>query len=296
MMEKEWTGTTYGNGWMHKWLIQSLRFIDVRLLYAFTSIFIIPVCLLLLHKNASYIYKVFRNRLGFSRFQSLKRTYINHCLFGQVVIDKFAMYAGKSFSFEVEGYKHYLTLARNSESFIFLSSHIGNYELAGYKLVSDDKPFNVLVYMGEKKSVMENRSKMFAHTNIHMISVKQDMSHLFEINNALRNGEIVSMPADRFWGSSKYLTIDFLGKNARFPLGPFKTATMRGVGVLAINVMKTSLKSYKIYVTPLCYDKTKSKDDQVVELANNYVRELEKMIKLYPCQWYNYYDFWKYED
>ena len=45
------------------------------------------------------------------------------------------------------------------------------------------------------------------------------MGHLFEINAALANGEVVSMPSDRVFGSDKHLAIDFLGEKAKFPYG-----------------------------------------------------------------------------
>ena len=140
---------------------------------------------------------------------------------------------------------------------------------------------------------MRNRDRMFADTNTRMIAISPDMSHLFEIDEALSNGEIVSMPADRSSGSSKYIEHEFLGAKARFPLGPFSVATMHGYEVLAINVMKASLRSYKIYVTPLPYDKTATRQEQIKQLSMAYVNELEKRVRQYPAQWYNYFEFWE---
>ena len=45
MAEKQWDGTTYGNSLMHRWLIGILRKVDVRFVYVFTYIFVIPPCL-----------------------------------------------------------------------------------------------------------------------------------------------------------------------------------------------------------------------------------------------------------
>ena len=290
-MEKNWAGTTYGNKWMHKWLIRGLRYIDVRILYGFTAIFVIPVCLIL---NPSYgiIYRYFRERFKYSPLKAFWNTYVNHCLFGQIVIDKFAMYAGKKFPVDIVGYEHFLDLSKQEKGFIQLSSHIGNYEIAGYTLTAKDKVFNALVFGQEKESVMQNRNQMFSETNIRMIPVMEDMSHLFAIDNALNDGEIVSMPADRVFGSPKALTIDFLGAPAKFPMGPFSVATMKGLDVLAVNVMKTSLTRYKIFVTPLPYNKQATRKEQIREISEAYVRELEKTIKVFPTQWYNFFEFW----
>lgn len=293
MAEQEWAGTTYGNAWMHKWLIRMLRHIDVRILYLFVAIFVIPVCLVL-NPSRGIAYRYFRRRIGYGRLKSAWKTYVNHCLFGQVVVDKFAMYAGKKFDVEVENYNEFLERAsREEEGFVQLSAHVGNYEIAGYTLICQNKRLNALVFAGEKASVMQNRSKMFADTNINMIAIQPDMSHLFEIDKALADGEIVSMPADRINGSQKCIEHDFLGAKAKFPLGPFSVATMRGLDVLAVNVMKDSLTSYKIYVTPLAYDKGASRQEQIRQLSGAYVAELEKRVRQYPTQWYNYFEFWQ---
>lgn len=292
MSQKEWQGSTYGNGWMHKCLIRSLRYIDVRFLYIFSDIFVIPVCLVL-NKSRKTAYYYFRKILRNGRLKSMWLTYVNHCRFAEVVIDKFAMYAGKKFDLEVIGMEHFSRLEAQKEGFLHLSSHIGNYEIAGYTLVSDNKVINAVVYAHEKASVMENRNNMFVKTNIRMITLKSDMSHLFEIDQALCNGDIVSFPTDRFMGQAKCVECDFLGKPAKFPQGPFSVATMRGLDVLGVNVMKRGWKGYTIYVTPLQYDKTAPRKEQIKQLSESYVNELEKRVRQYPTQWYNFFEFWK---
>ena len=289
--ETKWVGTTYGNSWMHRWLIRLLRFFNIKVIYAFVAIFVIPVCLLV-NPGRKVIYKYFREIWGLRPVTAFLKTYKNFCLFGQVVVDKFAMYAGKQFDIEIEGYAHFRNLEEQREGFIQLSAHVGNYEIAGYTLKAENKRLNALVFGGEKETVMANRNRMFKEANIRMIGIGSDMSHLFEINNALSNGEIVSMPADRMLGSAKQISHTFLGKSASFPAGPFTVATSRSLNVLAVNVMKTTSSSYKIIIAPLAYDKTAPKKEQIMQLSSAYVRELERIVRQYPEQWYNYYDFW----
>lgn len=287
---KQWDGTTYGNGAMHRWLIALLRNIDVRVFYAFAYVFVVPPCLF--RSSFTSIWHYFRQRLGYSSLRAFWYTYLNYGIFAQAVIDKFAMYAGRRFDIEVDGLAFFQQLASQPDGFVILSSHVGNYEIAGYSLVSSEKRLNALVYSGEKESVMKNRNKMFVQTNIHMISVRKDMSHLYDINNALANGEIVSIPSDRIWGSSKSISIPFLRCEADFPVGPFHVAALRGQEVLVVHVMKIAVKRYKVYVKPLAYDKHAPRQEQIEALARQYVTELERMLRQYPTQWYNYFDFW----
>lgn len=292
MAEKSsWKGTTFGTVWMHEHLVKALRFMDVRLLYLFTALFVVPVCMIINHKNTAIIFRYLHQRIGYSRFKASWKTYTNHCLFAQVVVDKFAMYAGKRFNVKVEGYEHYLRLAE--KGYVQLSAHVGNYEIAGYTLTAKQNRFNALVFGGEKNTVMMNRNKLFADTHIRMIPIQADGSHVFVLNEALSNHEIVSMPADRIIRSRKTITLPFLGADASFPLGPFSVATMRDQDVLAVNVMKTSLRGYTIYVTPLSYDHHADRNTQRRQLAQSYVACLEETIRQHPTQWYNYFEFWK---
>lgn len=287
-----WIGSTYGNSWMHHWLIKILRVTDVCILYAFAYVFIVPPTMLIQKKERKAIYNYFRKRHGLSKLKAAWMTYRNHCSFAQVVIDKFAMYAGKKFKITMDGYEAFEELSKATEGFVQLSSHIGNYEIAGYSLVAKDKRFNALVFGGEKESVMANRSHMFEDKNIRMIPMKNDLSHLFLLDNALSAGEILSMPADRLFGSSKSFTLNFFGAEAHFPQGPFVIAAARRVPMLFVAVMKSGKTSYHIIIKKIPEPISQNNREKAHELAQSYVDCLEKVIRKYPLQWYNYFEFW----
>ncbi len=289
--KQAWTGVTFGSRWLLESLVSLLRLVDVRVVYAFSALLVIPVTLCF--PGARHQYRFLRQRMAMGRLRALWNTYRNHCLFGQVVIDRFAMYAGKTFPIRLHGYEHFDRLAKGKDSFVQLSAHVGNYELAGYSLVAEDKVMHALVFAGEKATVMESRERMFSASRIRMIPIMPDGSHLFAINSALAGGEIVSMPADRVFGSGKTVAVSFLGSDVHLPQGPFRIAVMRGCKVLSVNVMKYRGKTYDIYVTPLPYDQEATRETQVRTLAQAYADELERVVRQYPTQWYNYFDFFR---
>ena len=289
----KWVGTTYGNGWMHRQLIRMLRFIPSSAIYAFAAVFVVPPTMLV---NAGYrkaIYRYFRNALKASPLKAAWLTYRNHCLFSQVVIDRFAAYAGKRFKLDLDGYDSFLRLAESDEGFVQLSSHIGNYEMAGYSLRVHNKRLNALVFANEKESVMKNRQKLFDANNIRMIPVQADMSHLFAIDAAISGGEIVSMPADRIFGSQKSFSCDFFGKPANFPQGPFVVAAARNVKMLFVAVMKTRRDTYHVKIRTLESPEHGTVRQKARVLADEYCRLLEETVREYPTQWYNFFDFWE---
>jgi predicted LPLAT superfamily acyltransferase len=78
-------------------------------------------------------------------------------------------------------------------------------------------------------------------SNIKFIYVKEDMSHIFEINQALSNNELICFTGDRYFEGSKYLEAELLGKSAKFPAGPFLIASRLGVPVVYVYVMKEKI-------------------------------------------------------
>ena len=276
---------------MQRALIVLFKVVPLEVIYGVMAL-VVPFYMLFNHKGYMAIYHFFRQRLGKGAMGAVWHVYLNHFRFGQVVLDRFATYAGVRFKLTIDGNENYLHLNEGEKGFMMLSSHVGNYEQAGYALKSDRKSFNALVYAGESATVMKGRSSQFADSNIHMIPVQADMSHLFIINNALDEGNIVSMPADRCFGSQKSVGCQFFGATAQFPLGPFATAVQKEVPALAVMVMKEGSRRYRAFVRQLQADTTLPHRKQMAALAQAFATELETIVHRYPHQWYNYYEFW----
>ena len=280
----EWSGRTDGTPFMQKALIVLFKMVPLEVIYAIMAL-VVPFYMLFNHKGYIAIYHFFRLRLDKKPLSAFWHVYRNHYAFGQVVLDRFATYAGKHFKLTIDGNEHYQRLNEGERGFMMLSSHVGNYEQAGYALVSERKQFYALVYAGESATVMSERGKQFVGSNIHMIPVQADMTHLFCINKALDDGNIVSM-------SAKSVECQFFGTPAKFPLGPFATAVQKDVPVLAVMVMKTSHRSYTAFVRPVKCDRTLPRKQQMAALAQAFANSLESVVSRYPHQWYNYYEFW----
>ena len=172
-----------------------------------------------------------------------------------------------------------------------LSAHIGCSEILGYSL-HVDKPCNVLVYGGEKQSLMGYRKASFGNMNIRMIPVGMETSHSEEIVDALDRGEIVSVFADRIMSINKVVTSTIHGFKVNLAKGPFSLTTTRGIDVIMASAMKEKDGSYTAYFTPLHYDKTLPKSEQRQQLADAYTAEIERMLEKYPQQWFNYSNPW----
>jgi predicted LPLAT superfamily acyltransferase len=140
------------------------------------------------------------------------------------------------------------------------------------------------------ESIMEER-------NINIIPLKDDLSHLIAIRQALDRGELIAIHGDRFLDGMKTLKAKFLGKNALFPEGPFYLALRMNAPVSFAFAMKEGSVHYHFYATPpKTYDLPVGKrisEEQLMPVLNDYIQALETILKKYPEQWFNYYEFWE---
>ena len=272
-------------------LVVLMKVIDRRIIYCFMAI-VVPFYMIFHHDSYLATYRFFRQRFHLGRIKSFLKVYANHFRFGQVIIDRYAAYAGKKFRFELDGNERFMELVNSERGFVQLSSHAGNYEMVGYGLTSTTKKINGLFYGGESKVMMDFRRKILAMHNVNLIEVDESMSHIFNMNAAIDRGEIVSMTGDRLFGSSKSLICMFLGKEASFPMGPFALAVQKEVPMLAVFSMRYKGR-YRVYVRDIKQDESLPIRARMADMAKKFASELENVVRMYPTQWFNYYDFWK---
>lgn len=276
---------------MHRSLIWLFRWMPLRVMYGFMAV-AIPFYVLSDGTGRKASYRFFRKRMGYGRFRSALHVFRNMYNMGEAVMDRFASYAGRKFRMTGDNVTLYNALCPKETPFMLLASHLGNYEISGYMLRTP-KPMKTLVYAGEAATVMQNRARMFGDSNIEMVPVQEDLSHIFVLNSALASGEIVSMPADRVLGSAKNVRCLFFGEEASFPAGPFTLAVKRGATAFAVFVVKESARVFKAVVEELPMPESGTVQDKVQSLADTYAACLERVARAYPDQWFNFYDFWK---
>ncbi len=288
---RKWKGGTDGTSWMHRALIGMMKVVPLWLMYFFMHL-AIPVYMVVNHKAYLANYHYFRKRHGYGTLKAFFHVWLNHVTFGRVIIDRFGAFAGKKFRVEVPEMPVYEELCSRQDGFLQVSSHIGSDEMAGYVLRAG-KPINALVFGEEARTVTENRNKMLGPNNIKLIPISDDMSHLVALNNALADGEIVNIHGDRVFGSSKVVKVMILGAGADLPLGPFMLASMRNVPAIAVFVMRNGYHKYKALLYRLDEGlEGLDRNARAEKMAQEYASRVDSVLRMYPDQWFNFYEFW----
>ena len=244
-------------------------------------------------KAFHFQYVFFRKRLGYSFWAAVFSVYRNYYWFGQTIIDKVVFMSGikNPLRFEFEGEQELVGMVEQRKGGLLLSAHIGNWEIAGQLLRRLGTEMHIVMYDGEQQQIKDYLESITEKQIARIILIKEDLSHIYAIQEALNNNGFVCMHADRFLEGNKTLSGFLMGGHARFPAGPFLLARTFRVPVSFVFAMKDHSLDYHFYASPA---KTypASEETSIEEMLRDYCGAMEKMIRKYPLQWYNYYDFW----
>lgn len=289
---RHWAGKSKGTPLGYAIFIWIIRNWGIRAAYILLY-FVVLYYIIFSVKTTRTMYRFYRYRVGVSRWKSFTLVYKNYFSLGQSLIDKVAMLYGfvDRFRFEFEGEEYLHQMVREGKGGIILSAHLGSWESAGHLLKRLGTPINVLMYEGEAAALRRKMSDIHGARSFRVITIGNDLNHIFAIMEALGRNEIVCMHADRFLPGNKTVAVEFMGEPAYFPEGPFVLSMKLNVPVAWVFAFRESGFHYHFYSTPLMRFNQRE-GDNVVHLAGNFAREMEKMIRKYPEQWFNYYDFW----
>jgi predicted LPLAT superfamily acyltransferase len=204
--------------------------------------------------------------------------------------------------------KSFFTFSTNNEDFIenevkkgkgviLLGAHFGNWELAGNLLQGRlNTKVNFLMFDAESKEMKDALRKTAENRSVNIIFVGNETSDTtIALVNALNRGEIVCLHGDRVLGEQRFEEVDFLRKIARFPTGPFVLSAATAAPVIPIFSVKTGLLNYTFTaLEPIRFDTVSrnERQEKIHDAVVAYASALEAMVRKYPLQWFNYYNFW----
>lgn len=286
----QWDGKSRGLVIGYKIFIFFIQKLGIRSAYFLLYFVSFYFLLFSIQGTKSSLY-YFHKRLGFSKFRSFLKVYKNNYVFGQTIIDKVVISygLGNKFTYNHDGGNVIKQLLKDKKGGILISAHVGNFEIAEYFFSEMDEfsQINLVTTDNEHQEIKEYLETISGKSNIKFIIVNEDMSHIFEINNALSNNELICFTGDRYFEGTKILSEQLLGKEAKFPAGPFLLGSRLKVPVIFVYVMKETAKHYHLYANEA---KFKNRDAQ--DLLKKYTESIEWILKKYPYQWFNYFDFW----
>jgi predicted LPLAT superfamily acyltransferase len=291
----QWQGKSKGTPLGYRIFVFIIRTFGVGIAY-FVLRFVSFYYFLFSWNSTGHIYRYFRNRHYFGVLKSIGKIYKNYYVFGQTLLDKVIVMAGieNKFTYDFDGEENLREIVRGGKGGILLSAHVGNWEAAGHLLKRLNTRINVVMFDGEHQQIKEYLEQVTGGHKLNIILIKEDISHVYAMGEALQKNELICLHADRYMEGNKTKCSSLLGEEAQFPVGPFLLAASFRVPVSIVFAFKETKSHYHFFGSPILLRKdSESKDDFVSRLTSTFVGDLEQKVKIYPEQWFNYYNFWQ---
>ena len=211
----------------------------------------------------------------------------NFYFIGTSLVDRFAQLLNKAdkLSHTNEGEDKLVEFAESKRPLVILSAHLGNWEVAGNALRKFNDRMNVVMFDGERDKLKSLVVREAGEIKFKIIPIMEDMSHVFRINSAIKRGETICLHADRYIAGTKTIEVDFFGRKAQLPYGPFQMAAKLGAHYCIIFSVKS--EKYKYHFTSTVPKKESSPE----KIAQDFAILLETKVQLNPEQWFNYHQF-----
>lgn len=288
-MEKKWDGKTKGSLLGYKFFVLCIRFLGVRFSYFF-CIWVSGYFVLFARKQRNALVKFYKQGFGYTNTRALRTATSNFYRFGQVLIDRIALKTNrkKIFTHSFDNEKALVEMHAMGKGGFLFSGHVGNWENAG-NLIGEriTSKINILMLDAEVEKIKHFLDKNTEQAKYNLIPLKEDMSHLILIHQALKRNELIALHADRTLEGQKKMEFQFLNGRASFPAGPFIMAHKFKVPITFVFAVKTSSTHYQLSATEPILESASPE-----EIAAKYVARLEEMVKGSPEQWFNFYDFY----
>jgi predicted LPLAT superfamily acyltransferase len=242
--------------------------------------------------SAEYLRRVLGRRPG------LGDVFRHYHAFASTAHDRIYFLAGKYSTFEVtlSAPAGLLARLRQGRGCILLGAHLGSFEVLRARSVSDRMPpVSVLMHLDNTEKANSVLHRLAPGIESRIIPLGGPAS-LLRVRECLARGEIVGMLGDRAWRNERSCSCEFLGGQARFPLGPWLLAGLLEAPVVLCFGLYLGGRRYEVHLEPFADAiplESRSREAAVRPWVERYAHRLEHYCRLAPHNWFNFYDYWE---
>jgi predicted LPLAT superfamily acyltransferase/uncharacterized protein (DUF2062 family) len=270
-----------------------MKSLGLRFAYFFLNFVVLYYVLFSLRTRRAFTeyWKITHPALGFWRRQS--RIYQQVLVFAKTLVDRGYQKGHTDLVFQYEldsSTDDFISQLENSKKGILaVASHLGGWELAMtlFARVPTDK---------KMIAVMHGIPGQFAHDSDNgrkseVIYFNLGENTILKVKDALGRGQVIGMMGDRPVARSNEMR-PFFGKLALFDTTPLRIALACQSDIYFVFALKVETKKYKVFTFKPTASLAAGKELQVQEVLDQYIQSLEKVIRDYPEQWFNFFPFW----
>jgi predicted LPLAT superfamily acyltransferase len=226
----------------------------------------------------------------------LREVYRHLATFALVTLDRVFLLQGRRELFELSahGTEHLDALTAQKQGALLLGAHIGSFEAMRARAGGRGHDIHVLAYFENAKKITQVLSALAPEMHARVILLGS-IDAMIRAKDVVDGGAMVAMLGDRTGLNDKVTKVDFFGRPAPLPAGPFLLASALRCPVLLVFGIYRGGNRYDLHCEPFAERIVLPRGDReraLNDYAQRYAARLEHFAQLYPYNWCNIYDFW----
>ena len=189
-----------------------------------------------------------------------------------------------------DGYEAVAQARALGRGLIFVTGHLGNWELAGAYVAARGVPLDAIARRMKNplfdRYLTETRSQIGMH-------VVHDADAVRRTPRSLREGRGVAFLADQGVLGLASTFVPFFGRPAKTPRGPAVFALRLGVPVVFGVALRQPSGKYRMVFEPVEVEDTGDRDRDVDAIVARYTATLERWVRRYPEQYFWHHRRWR---
>jgi predicted LPLAT superfamily acyltransferase len=225
-----------------------------------------------------------------------------HC-FSVTMLDRIYLLAHgeQGFEIEVQGLEQLQQCIAQGRGVLLVGSHQGSFEvLRALSARCPQVPLRVLLDKQKTPAITELLESLAPEVGEAVIDVSRGGAAItLAVAEACRHGGMVALLADRGRAHETLRRVDFLGRPAPFPIGPWLLAnTLQVPVVLCFGMYRGGRRyalSFELFAERVEIPRD-SRHQALDDILRRYAQRLEHYARLEPYNWFNFYDFWQQDE
>jgi KDO2-lipid IV(A) lauroyltransferase len=182
----------------------------------------------------------------------------------------------------VDGWEHVERAMVERKGILFVTGHLGNWELAGSYVAARGVPLDAVVR--RQTNPMFDRWLNETRARIGM-TVVPDNEAVRRIPRSLRQGRAIALVADQGVKGLASTFVPFFGRPAKTPRGPAVFALRFDAPILFATALRQPGGKYRFYIEPVPLVRTGDIEHDVDETVAAYTRVIEGFVRRFPEQY-----------
>jgi len=217
--------------------------------------------------------------------------------FSRSLVDRITMLNGDADVFKVNhsGRDSLMNSLKDGRGLIMLGSHLGNFEAC--QLLADDRmgiTIHIVAYFSGSAKVRQALDAINPALHRRVIDPAEPDAVL-RMRDVISKGGVLAMLGDRTGIGNRKVTLEFMGKPADFPSGPYHLASILGCPLFCFFGLRTGPFAYDTFAIRL-FDALQTnrggRDREILLYAQRYADILAEKAREYPSNWFNFSEFW----